>query len=176
MDRQTSERISSLAGVIENMETRPGLSGATIEREGRYVPVDDFNTLLIHAKSLAGSAMSQDVTQGQHGIHPAPEEFSEAQVTMDPVLHFFHYSHLPEKLQATSRAFFLLAAHVINTVPRNAERTVALRKLLEAKDAAVRANLPAREIGEKAHVASEPTLGEAREIGGDHNSDVPFDV
>jgi hypothetical protein len=28
-------------------------------------------------------------------------------------------------------------------VPRNAERTVALRKLLEAKDAAVRANLPA---------------------------------
>lgn len=30
----------------------------------------------------------------------------------------------------------------IDTTPRNAERTVALRKLLEAKDAGVRAALP----------------------------------
>jgi hypothetical protein len=32
-----------------------------------------------------------------------------------------------------------LAEHVVETLPRNPERTVALRKLLEAKDAAVRA-------------------------------------
>jgi len=44
-------------------------------------------------------------------------------------------------LQAASRPFCELAAHIIGTLPRNAERTVALRKLLEAKDAAVRANV-----------------------------------
>ena len=32
-----------------------------------------------------------------------------------------------------------LAAHIVNTLPSNPERTVALRKLLEAKDCAVRA-------------------------------------
>ena len=31
---------------------------------------------------------------------------------------------------------------MIDKLPRNAERTVALRKLLEAKDCAVRASLP----------------------------------
>lgn len=74
-------------------------------------------------------------------IHPPPSEFTAEQLGADPIVRFFHYKHLPEKLQATSYAFFKLAAHVIDTVPRNAERTVALRKLLEAKDAAVRANL-----------------------------------
>jgi hypothetical protein len=32
-----------------------------------------------------------------------------------------------------------MATHIIETLPRNPERTVALRKLLESKDAAVRA-------------------------------------
>lgn len=82
------------------------------------------------------------------GIHPAPSEFTEAQMATDPILHFFHYAHLPEKLRATSRLFFILAASLVSTLPRNAERTVALRKLLEAKDAAVRANLPAPTLGE----------------------------
>lgn len=76
-------------------------------------------------------------------IHPAPTEFTDAQIAADPILHFFHYAHLPEKLRATSRLFFMLASTLVGTLPRNAERTVALRKLLEAKDAAVRANLPA---------------------------------
>lgn len=75
------------------------------------------------------------------GIHPAPLEFSHAQVAAGPILHFFHYAHLPPKLQATSHNFAVLARNIVDTLPRNAERTVALRKLLEAKDAAVRANL-----------------------------------
>lgn len=75
-------------------------------------------------------------------IHPAPTEFSAEQLTTDPILRFFHYSHLPPKLQASSRPFCDLARHMVETLPRNAERTVALRKLLEAKDAGVRANLP----------------------------------
>jgi hypothetical protein len=74
-------------------------------------------------------------------IHPAPEGFSDEQLAADPILRYFHYAHLPEKLQAASRPFCELAAHIVGTLPRNAERTVALRKLLEAKDAAVRANV-----------------------------------
>ncbi|TXH85400.1 MAG: hypothetical protein E6Q77_00520 [Rhizobium sp.] len=74
-------------------------------------------------------------------IHPAPAEFSEAQLDEDPILRFFHYAHLPEALQARSKPFCDLARTVVETTPRNAERSVALRKLLEAKDAGVRAHV-----------------------------------
>ncbi|MBT0666994.1 hypothetical protein HT136_01260 [Novosphingobium profundi] len=74
-------------------------------------------------------------------IHPAPQEFSDLELSQDHILRYFHYSHLPEKLQAASKPFCDLAAHIVTTLPRNPERTVALRKLLEAKDAAVRANV-----------------------------------
>ena len=57
------------------------------------------------------------------------------------VLKFFKYDHLPEKLQAISRPFCTLAQEVAERAPDNQETTVALRKLLEAKDAAVRAVL-----------------------------------
>lgn len=76
-------------------------------------------------------------------IHPAPQEFSETEIGSDPILRFFHYAHLPDVLKARSKPFCDLARHLIDTTPRNAERTVALRKLLEAKDAGVRAALPA---------------------------------
>lgn len=59
----------------------------------------------------------------------------------DRMLQFFAYEHLPPVLQPISRPFGELAAHIVNTLPQNPERTVALRKLLEAKDAAVRAAL-----------------------------------
>jgi hypothetical protein len=58
----------------------------------------------------------------------------------EPMLQFFAYDHLPEHLQQASRPFAALANHLV-TLPRNPERTVALRKLLEAKDCAVRALL-----------------------------------
>ena len=75
-------------------------------------------------------------------IHPSPAEFTEVEIQTDPILRFFHYVHLPPTLRAASKPFCQLAQHIILTVPRNAERTVALRKLLEAKDAGVRAMLP----------------------------------
>ncbi|OYX62056.1 MAG: hypothetical protein B7Y88_14785 [Sphingomonadales bacterium 32-64-17] len=74
-------------------------------------------------------------------IHPAPEGFTEEQLQADPILRYFHFAHLPEKLQVTSIKFYELACYIIAVLPRNPERTVALRKLLEAKDAAVRANV-----------------------------------
>jgi hypothetical protein len=59
----------------------------------------------------------------------------------EPILQFFAYAHLPNGLQVISARFSVLAHDLIATLPRNPERTVALRKLLEAKDAAVRAKL-----------------------------------
>lgn len=57
------------------------------------------------------------------------------------IMQFFAYEHLPEHLQAISKPFCELATWIENELPLNAERSVALRKLLEAKDAAVRAKL-----------------------------------
>lgn len=59
----------------------------------------------------------------------------------ESILQFFAFAHLPPHLQAVSRPFSELAEKIVADLPRNPERTVALRKLLEAKDAAVRALL-----------------------------------
>lgn len=59
----------------------------------------------------------------------------------EPILQFFEYEHLPVHLQVASAPFCILAHDLIHLLPRNPERTVSLRKLLEAKDAAVRAAL-----------------------------------
>jgi hypothetical protein len=57
------------------------------------------------------------------------------------MLQFFAYEHLPEHLQAVSKSFCEMAENMVETLPRNPERTAGLRKLLEAKDCAVRALL-----------------------------------
>lgn len=66
-------------------------------------------------------------------------DFSEDEVKQDHILQYFAYGHLPAFLQIASRPFGVMARQIVDTLPRNPERTVALRKLLEAKDAAVRA-------------------------------------
>jgi len=72
-------------------------------------------------------------------LHPSPREFTEEEIKQDHILQFFHYAHLPDALQARSKPFCDVARQIVDTTPRNPERTVALRKLLEAKDANVRA-------------------------------------
>jgi hypothetical protein len=56
------------------------------------------------------------------------------------LIQFFTYEHLPAHLQEVSKPFAEQANRIME-LPRNPERTVALRKLLESKDAAVRARL-----------------------------------
>jgi len=58
-----------------------------------------------------------------------------------PILNFFQYGHLPEHLAVVSVPWHTLAWKVAKNLPDNAEKSVALRKLLEGKDAAVRAAL-----------------------------------
>ena len=58
-----------------------------------------------------------------------------------PILQIFEYEHLPVPLAKVSAPFGGLARDIVANLPDNPERGVALRKLLEAKDAAVRARV-----------------------------------
>lgn len=60
-----------------------------------------------------------------------------------PILRYFEYDHLPEKLKLVSEPFGLLAHQLALELPHCPETSTALRKLLEAKDCAVRAALDA---------------------------------
>ena len=65
-------------------------------------------------------------------LHPAVQD----------LLRFFEGGHLSSELQPVSREYRNLALWTVENTPSCAEQTVALRKLLEAKDCAVRASLP----------------------------------
>lgn len=58
-----------------------------------------------------------------------------------PIMRYFTYEHLPLNLQQISKAFSIIAWTMEDKLPNGPEKSTALRKLLEAKDAAVRAAL-----------------------------------
>lgn len=60
-----------------------------------------------------------------------------------PILRYFRFGHLPAHLRDVSALFAHLAEDLDDQLPDGPEKSVALRKLLESKDAAVRAMLPA---------------------------------
>lgn len=55
------------------------------------------------------------------------------------LLRWFEYEHLPTELGVVSMQFHHLAHELVDRLPDSPELSVALRKLLEGKDAAVRA-------------------------------------
>lgn len=60
------------------------------------------------------------------------------------IARYFAYQHLPPHLQPVSRRCHDLAEAMIADLPDGPELTVGLRKMLEAKDAFVRAALDAK--------------------------------
>lgn len=60
------------------------------------------------------------------------------------ILDYFKSDHLPADLKIVSQEYAKLARFTAALAPDCAETTVAVRKLLEAKDAAVRAALSIR--------------------------------
>jgi len=70
-----------------------------------------------------------------------PKKLQEVTESQEYLLQFFEYGHLPLHMQDTSKHFHDLAQILVATLPRNPERTMALRRLLEAKDCGVRAKL-----------------------------------
>ena len=75
-------------------------------------------------------------------IAERPSEAVLPPITTDePLMQWFTHAHLPPALAAVSRPFCELANHIIASIPRNDQRTITLQRLVEAKDAAVRAHL-----------------------------------
>ena len=65
----------------------------------------------------------------------------DLQMEEERMLKWFKFDHLPDHLKTVSVKFWELACSICSLVEPGPERTVALRKLLEAKDAAVRAHV-----------------------------------
>lgn len=65
------------------------------------------------------------------GRHPSTNQIAQ----------HFSYDHLPDRLQVISKPCHDLAEAMIAALPDGPELTAGLRKLLEAKDCFVRANL-----------------------------------
>lgn len=73
----------------------------------------------------------------------SPDDTSTADIPVltestDPIAQFFTAAYLAPAQQVIARPYTDVAAWLL-TLPRNPERTVALRKLLESMDAALRA-------------------------------------
>jgi hypothetical protein len=94
-----------------------------------------------HARA-AVKRMNNNTVAAPPEIHPPAAESAPDILQSNPILRFFHYEHLPVNLLEISRPFAVMAHDLVRILPPSAERTVALRKLLESKDAAVRAALP----------------------------------
>lgn len=60
-------------------------------------------------------------------------------ILIDPKIKHFAYQHLPGEMQMVSRPFYELAASLCNMLDRGPEFDMMIRKLLEAKDCAIRA-------------------------------------
>lgn len=58
--------------------------------------------------------------------------------TVEPILQFFEFKHLPENLQGISGPVCVLAESLDRKISRCPEKSAGLRKLLEAKDCFVR--------------------------------------
>lgn len=60
-------------------------------------------------------------------------------------IQFFEYAHLPPQLQKISKPVFELAHLMEEILPDGPEKSAGMRKLLEAKDCFVRANIVTKE-------------------------------
>ena len=70
----------------------------------------------------------------------SPAEKSSLHPAVAGVLRFFEFGHLPAgPIRDMADVFASFADHLAQTIDPDPELTVALRKLLESKDAAVRA-------------------------------------
>lgn len=115
MNRQGKAVVAEAPGLEPQYLRDPG--------DARKLPQDATVTVMPQLAGGSAGPMAALVESGEH------------------IGQFFAYDHLPAPLQSVSAGFAALATTLVLSLPRNPERTVALRKLLEAKDAAVRAKL-----------------------------------
>lgn len=98
-------------------------------------------------------------------IWPVPDN-PPSQTTRSEILQWFSYDHLPTRLQVVSKTFGDVAELLEQLLPPGAEKAVALRKLLEGKDAAVRSYKSLIDSGETSDPS--PVLGVGYSMGQDN--------
>lgn len=59
----------------------------------------------------------------------------------EPLLHWFNHDDLPDPQREVAAIFDVAAHELVEATHANPDRTIALRKLLEARDAAIRARV-----------------------------------
>lgn len=144
LHRQTRDRmvqgIEGTMAVGEESEAQADAQKLKDHWESKLTEARTKTTEWPHDRSTDGIAEAvESASQETAPADSAPRD--RASVDEEPILKFFAYVHLPERLAKVSRPFSELAEHIYYTQPAGAERSTALRKLLEAKDAAVRAAL-----------------------------------
>jgi hypothetical protein len=103
--------------------------------------------LRAHGQNITGARFAKADGDGFSADHvdllvPEPDaELNVERAAPEHIMQFFAWAHLPPALAGVSAIFGQLAEVVVHMLPRSPERTVALRKLLEGKDAAVRARV-----------------------------------
>lgn len=80
---------------------------------------------------------------GGASVEMPGKPYSPDGLPADPIMRYFGPALKPsieqqDRMHAVRAHFAVVARWIVDTLPRCPERTVALRKLLEAKDAAVR--------------------------------------
>lgn len=106
----------------------------------RYCPRCN-STDIMTEKKPDGNSLCQEC-----GFESKTETFILSQMKIhkcSEILKYFEYSHLPEKLKIISQPICELARKMDIDLPDCPEKNAGLRKLLEAKDCFVRAELEA---------------------------------
>lgn len=121
---------------LENREAIVAALGDWCEKHGLpRLPVTNVKDL--HMLELYDDRAVQVIPNTGEIVGASTRGFTTAN---HPLLQFFSYNHLSAHLQTVSRPFCELAVRIAEG-PGNPERDEAMRKLLEAKDCAVRAAL-----------------------------------
>jgi hypothetical protein len=121
------------------------LAYINIDGEGTIFVADDYlkrhrpEVGGYYVKYVDGYESYSPAKAFEEGYTPVTRATDEelAALSGEPILRYFTFAHLPEHLQGISRPFAELA-YLLMKGDRSAERSAGLRKLLEAKDCAVR--------------------------------------
>lgn len=111
-----------------------------------YYQQSQFNSVyneraIVHLDLALAACEQRTADREAQGIEGTHQKGGPSDNVDDDILNYFSYAHLPEKLQSVSKLFWAMSRDIAATITCGPERSVALRKLLEAKDAAVRAAL-----------------------------------
>lgn len=107
--------------------------GIVVEANGHAViriPMEALRALIVERKPMSRLPYARTFEPKETEMHPAVRLIAK----------HFTYEHLPDELAEVSKPFCDLANSVAHNL-EGPEATVCLRKLLEAKDCAVRAKL-----------------------------------